>query len=140
MRLLERHQKRTFAPPQAGPVHTCAADVETTAAHLRGSMRLRACWFEPWPYDCELPVIETNRIVLPADEPGVAPFSTWSPDNGVALPVRSATLELGRFVLLSRTPTVGVAWTPEARARALALAAHLGRALQAHFQTEGIIA
>jgi hypothetical protein len=103
-------------------------------------MSLRACWFEPWPYDCELPVIEGRRIVLPADEPGVAPFSTRSPDNGVALPVRSATLELGRFVLLSRTPTVGVAWTPEARARARELAARCGRALHARFQPEGIIA
>jgi hypothetical protein len=79
---------------------------------------LRACWFEPFPFDAQLPRIEPGRIVLPGDEPGVEP---WSCDKGVELPVRSNGLPLGRFVLVPRTPTTGVGFSPVDRAEAITM-------------------
>ena len=91
--------------------------IENAAARLISMFDLCACWYEPFPFDDQLPRIETGRIVLPATEPGVAP---WSCDRGVELPVRHDGLTLGRFVLIPCAPTVGVAFSPGARRDALA--------------------
>jgi len=65
-------------------------------------------------------------ILLPAAEPGVAP---WSTDAGVELPVRFRGLTIGRYVLTPATRTVGVALPPGARAAALAMVAEAGAAI-----------
>jgi hypothetical protein len=80
---------------------------------------LADCWFEAWPYERQLPTITRGRVILPADEPGTLGYSEWSTVDGVGLPVMSGGLEVGRFVLLSRLPTVGIAWSPELRGYAL---------------------
>jgi hypothetical protein len=90
-----------------------------TAAHLALLLDLRACWFEPFPFAAQLPRIEPGRIVLPAAEPGAEP---WTVDRGVELPVRYDALTLGRFVLLPRGPTTGIAFAPSARATAIEIA------------------
>jgi hypothetical protein len=93
--------------------------IEAAATALRSMFELRACWFEPFPFDAQLPRIEPGRIVLPGAEPGVAP---WRLDAGVELPVRLGNVLLGRFVLVSATPTSGVALSPARRADAIHLA------------------
>ena len=98
-----------------------------TADHLTQLLALADCWFEPWPYDRQLPTIARGRVILPADEPGTIGYAQWSTADGVGLPVIRGGLEIGRFVLLSRIPTVGIAWSPELRARALALVAEQER-------------
>jgi hypothetical protein len=135
MRAVMRRKAHDEQPFRANPV-----DIESAATDLQDRLGLRACWFEPWPYDRELPTIESGRIVLPADEPGVTPYSAWSADNGVALPVRSVPFEIGRFVLVPRTPTVGLAWASTDRDCALELANGCGRALHARVETEGSLA
>ena len=57
---------------------------------------LRHCWYEPFPFDVQLPRIEPGRILLPAAEPGLEP---WSSEAGVELPVRFQGLTVGRLVL-----------------------------------------
>jgi hypothetical protein len=89
-----------------------------TAERLTELLSLADCWFEPWPYDRQLPTIARGRVILPADEPGTIGYAEWSTTDGVGLPVIAGGLEIGRFVLLSRIPTVGIAWSPELRTRA----------------------
>ncbi len=103
------------APPTAAMLHAAAT-------HLVSLFDLRACRFEPFPFDEQLPRIERGRIVLPAAEPGVAP---WSGADGVELPVRHAGLTLGRFVLVPATPTTGVGFSAAVRADAIEFAAEL---------------
>src|SRR5262245_24396831 len=88
-------------------------------------LALADCWFEPWPYDRQLPPITPGRVMLPADEPGTVGYSEWCSADGVGLPVIRAGLEVGRFVLLPRIPTVGIDWSPELRAEALDLVARI---------------
>jgi hypothetical protein len=97
--------------------------VEAVSAHLTAMFGLRACWFEPFPFDAQLPRIEPGRIVLPATEPGIAP---WSCDAGVELPVRFSGLTVGRFVLIPASATVGVAFSPTERAEAIDMAEPVG--------------
>ena len=99
--------------------------IETRLVAMFG---LRACWFEPFPFDVQLPRIEPGRIVLPAEEPGVA---SWSPGSGIELPVRHDDLTMGRFVLVPETPTTGVALAPSARAEAIAMATRVGALIAA---------
>ncbi len=87
---------------------------------------------EPFPFDTLLPRIEQGRIVLPTPEPGVAPCA----GAGIELPVRATGLTLGRFVLVPQAPSVGVAFAPSARERAIALAAEAGP-LVAHALIDG---
>ncbi len=119
-----RETQGAFTPPPD-------ASIEAVVAHAAGEIAalldLRACWFEPFPFDALLPRIEQGRIVLPAPEPGVAPCS----DAGVELPVRANDLTLGRFVLIPPKPSVGVAFSPSARDRAVALAERTGPRLAA---------
>ena len=96
-----------------------------TAGELTALLDLRACWFEPFPFDALLPRIEPGRIVLPTPEPGVAPCS----DVGVELPVRLDGLNLGRFVLQPYAPTLGVDFAPSARDRALVIAGRISAPL-----------
>ena len=95
------------------------ASIDDMSERLMGTLPVDACWFEPFPFDEQLPRIETGRIVLPAEEPGVAP---WQGRGGVELPVRSRGLTLGRFVLIPAEPTCGVSLPPSARARAIEIA------------------
>jgi hypothetical protein len=97
------------------------------ASEIAVLLDLRACWFEPFPFDTLLPRIEEGRIVLPVEEPGMAPWS----DAGVELPVRRNGLTIGRFVLQPGTPSVGVAFSPTARDRALAIADRLAEPVAA---------
>jgi hypothetical protein len=91
-------------------------------------MGLADCWFEPFPFDTQLPRIEPGRIVLPAAEPGLEP---WTLDAGVELPVLYRDLTVGRFVLLPRTRTSGVAFDADVRADAIALTLPVGAAVAA---------
>src|SRR5436190_23227802 len=65
-----------------------------TFRELAALFDLRACWFEPFPFDTALPRIEPGRLTVAADEPGV-PAS----HAGIELPVRLNALTLGRIVL-----------------------------------------
>jgi ABC-type amino acid transport substrate-binding protein len=115
------------APTETPPDSTIDEVVARTAAEIAMMLDLRACWYEPFPFDGLLPRIEQGRILLPAAEPGVAPCST----AGVELPVRVNNLTLGRFVLIPPKPSVGVAFLPSARDRAVALAEQTGPAVAA---------
>jgi hypothetical protein len=99
------------------------------AAHLVDRLGLRACRFEAFPFDRRLPQLEPERIVLPAQAPGVQPFTAWRSENGIELMVRFRRHVLGRFVLIPERPTCGVALAASARADALAFADQVGEAL-----------
>jgi hypothetical protein len=93
--------------------------VDLIAADLAELLALRDCWFEPFPFEAQLPRIEPGRILLPASEPGLTP---WRTDTAIELPVRLDGLTLGRFVLAPAKPTVGVSLSPDGRAIAIDLA------------------
>jgi len=97
----------------------CEAIVAEAANRITRALGLTTCVFEAFPFDEQLPRIEADRIVLPAAEPGVEP---WSWASGIELPVRFGGLTLGRYVLVPATPTVGVALSPHARSEAIAIA------------------
>src|SRR5438477_8710338 len=97
--------------------------LEDTEARLVRMFALRACRFEPFPFDAQLPRIEPGRIVLPGAEPGVEP---WSCDQGVELPVHSNGLTVGRFVLVPERPTTGVGFSHVDRAEAIAIVESVG--------------
>jgi hypothetical protein len=123
MRNLARRSLREAQTAYEAPPGARIEDrVAQTADEITALLDLRACWFEPFPFDVLLPRIEQGRIVLPTPEPGVAPCS----DAGVELPVRSNGLTVGRFVLLPSAPTVGVVFSPTERDRAIAMAGQLG--------------
>jgi hypothetical protein len=111
----------------AAPGASIEEQLAHTARQLAALLDLRACWFEPFPFDDLLPRIEPGRIILPMPEPGVAPCS----DFGVELSVRMEGLTLGRFVLVPPKPSVGIIFSPTARDQALALAERLGAPLAA---------
>jgi hypothetical protein len=96
--------------------------LETLATEISYRLDLSACCYEPFPFDSLLPRIEADRIVLPADEPGVRSYADWHPGLGLELPVRSGALTLGRFVLRPRDPTCGVSIPLSSRTCALAIA------------------
>src|SRR5262249_3852530 len=98
-------------------------DSMVVADRLVSLLGLRACRFEPFPFDDLLPRIEPGRIVLPAEEPALGP---WTIGHGVELTVRCNDLPLGRFVLISSEPTVGLAFPPTAREAALMVADRFG--------------
>ena len=101
--------------------------VDDTAASLAELLHAQACWFEPFPFDAQLPRIEPGRIVLPAAEPGLRSWST----DAVEIPVRFGDLLLGRFVMIPAAPTCGVAFPAGDRARAIEIAAGVGASLAA---------
>jgi hypothetical protein len=102
--------------------------VDNVAAMLVDMLDLSGCWFEPFPFDVQLPRIEPGRIVLPANEPVVGPCQV---NRGVELPLRCNGLTLGRFVLAPRKPTVGVALPSNAREEAIRLADEFATTLAA---------
>jgi hypothetical protein len=123
MRNLHRRSLREARAAYEGPPAARIEDrITQTADAITALLDLRACWFEPFPFDVLLPRIEQGRIVLPMPEPGLAPCS----DAGVELPVRVNGLTVGRFVLLPSAPTVGVVFSPTERNRAIAIAGQLG--------------
>jgi hypothetical protein len=101
-------------------------ETDAVVSRLVAMFRLRDCWYEPFPFDAQLPRIETDRIELPAVEPGVIP---WDLDSGIELPVRATGLTLGRFVLIASTSTCGVALSPASRAEAIRLAERVAPAV-----------
>jgi hypothetical protein len=122
LRALHRSSRRAAVidPPAPNlPIDELLSNAATEIAVL---LDLRACWFELFPFDMQLPRIERGRIVLPSAEPGVAPWS----HAGVELPVVANGLNVGRFVLEPTAATVGVVFSPSARARAIAMAGRLG--------------
>jgi len=104
-----------YLAPRDVPVEDrlCNAALEMTVM-----LDLRGCWFEPFPFDRQLPRIEQGRIVLPPAEPGIAPWS----DAGVELPVVANGLTVGRFVLEPSVGSVGAVFSPTVRERAVAMA------------------
>lgn len=110
----------------------CDAAIAWTADRLIAMFGLRDCRFEPFPFDTQLPRIEPGRIVLPGDEPGLEP---WSLEAGIELPIRFRDLTVGRYVLLPRKPTAGVALSPSRRWDAIALATDLGKTVAARLQS-----
>ena len=105
------------------PVASLDELVQETAQELVQLFGLRSCAFEAFPFDVQLPRIEPGRIVLPAAEPGVEP---WTCDRGIELPVRYRGLTVARFVLTPESPSVGVGLSPQARDIALGIAADVG--------------
>jgi hypothetical protein len=106
---------------------------EAVASRLMELLRLRDCWYEPFPFDAQLPRIETGRIELPAVEPGIKP---WDLDSGIELPVRLRGLTLGRFVLVPSTRTCGVALLPASRTEAIKLAQNVAPTIAARLIVE----
>jgi hypothetical protein len=106
---------------------------------LCSQLELSACWFERWPFPNTLRRIESDRVVLPPAESGARPYAMWRPGDGIELPVWGRGLQLGRFVLVPRPPTVGVALTPRVRQDALALADRIGSELATVFEWEGTL-
>ena len=129
--LMRRMGRASLREAQAASAPPPNASIEDLVAHTAGEIAvlldLRACWFEPFPFDALLPRIEHGRIILPTPEPGVAPCG----GTGVELPVRVNELTLGRFVLVPPKPSVGVVFSPSARDRAVALAEQTGPPLAA---------
>ena len=129
--LMRRMGRASLRDAQAATEAPTGSSIEAivarTASEIAMLLDLRACWFEPFPFDALLPRIEQGRIVLPTPEPGVAPCS----GAGVELPVRVNGLTLGRFVLIPPKPSVGVAFLPSARDRAAELAEQTGPLLAA---------
>jgi hypothetical protein len=97
--------------------------IAATESALVDLFDLDGCWFEGFPFDVQMPRLERGSVLLPETEPGLVP---WSLDSGIELPVRFRGLTVGRFVLVPRQPTTGVAFSIEARAAAIALAAPIG--------------
>ena len=111
-----------WEPPFGGAI------AEPLVPRLIAMFGLRACWFESFPFDVQLPRIEPGRIVLPVDEPGT---SSWSLDLGVELPVRHSGLTIGRYVLVPAAATTGVDFSPASRAEALSMVAPVGSVIAA---------
>jgi hypothetical protein len=117
---------RRSNPASSSPPAGESARTAWTIEELTDLLSLRSCWYEPFPFDRQLPRVEPGRIVLPAREPGVAP---WRLGQAVELPVRLDNLTLGRFVLVPRRDTCGLAFAGAARGRAIELAALAGHAI-----------
>jgi len=113
----------------ASPTDSANDLLTRLGAEIAAHLDLRACWFEPFPFDASLPRIEQDRVVLPAGEPGVRPFADWQPGDGIELPVRVGALTLGRFVLVPHTPTCGVGLSAGTRAVAGGIAERAAAAL-----------
>ncbi len=109
------------------------AIAEPAVPQLIAMLDLRSCWFESFPFDAQLPRIEPGRIIVPADEPGIA---SWSAAATIELPVRYRGLTLGRFVLVPAAPTIGVALAATARDEAMAMAASVGARMAAAVESE----
>jgi hypothetical protein len=109
--------------------------VRATSAQLVAVFGLRACWYEPFPFDTQLPRIEEGRIFLSADEPGV---EAWSLGEGVELPVRHSGLTLGRFVLVPEpgSTTTGIGLSPTRRSEAISIATRVGTRIAAAMPAE----
>jgi len=141
-----------MALPDAGPVVSNEAIVRTTSEHpnrvpppatvegartaLCAALDLVSCAFETWPFHASLPRIERGRVVIPADEVGARSYRAWVPADGIELPVRIDGLQIGRFVLVPRIATAGVALPVADRERALDIAEACAAALSDRF-TEG---
>jgi hypothetical protein len=118
-------QPRIVAPtPRASNVDRLLAQ---TLRELVALFDLRACWFEAFPFDTQLPRIEPGRIMVPAKEPGSPPVSYTS----IELPVRLDDLTLGRIVLLPSAQSVRDISSLIARETAIAMAAALAAPIAA---------
>jgi hypothetical protein len=105
---------------------------EDVATRLAGWFDLLDCWYEAFPFDVQFPRLEPGRVVLPAAEPGVGAWKS----GAIELPVRAGGLTIGRFVLVPRSPTCGVAWSPHARAAAIACVDAVASAIATEFATD----
>jgi hypothetical protein len=112
------------------------AAVETARDALCAQLDLAQCSFETWPFDALLPRIERGRIVLPADVVGARSYGAWQAEDGIELPLRIHELQLGRFVLVARKVSTGVAFPISSRDRALDIAERCATVLAARL-TEG---
>jgi hypothetical protein len=112
-----------------------ASQADTMTAQLTELLALRRCWYEPFPFDRQLPRLERDRIVLPAAEPGIAP---WRLDEGVELPVRFGNLTIGRLVLVGETDTCGVAFLGSIRDRLIDLATRLAESIAGELREQAL--
>jgi len=113
-----------------------SATVESTRTRLCAALDLVSCAFEAWPFDALLPRVERGRVVIPADEIGARSYRAWVPADGIELPLRVNALQIGRFVLVARIATTGVALPATDRERALDIAEACAASLSDRF-TEG---
>jgi len=102
--------------------------VDAVATEFRSRFGLIDCWYEPFPFDRQLPRIEPGRIVLPGAEPGI---DSWNIGTGIELPVRWGNLPLGRFVLVPASPTTVVGLSPTDRTHATAIATEVAPTIAA---------
>jgi len=121
---------RRPAPRVSTTLPASSDPIERVAGEIASRLDLAACRFEVFPFDALLPRIEPGRVVIPAAQPGVRPYTDWRPSDGVELPIRYGALTLGRFVLVPRIPTCGVEIPPDLRTDALRLARLAGDALR----------
>jgi hypothetical protein len=112
------------------PASQSSTSATETAAAICARFGLRACWYEPFPFDAQLPRIEPGRVVLPAIEPGIEPWRL----GDIELPVRYGDLLLGRFVLRPVAPTCGIALDPSTRDELVRIAATIAPAIAAHLR------
>ena len=116
---------RTASPAAALP----RAELDDLAARITARLGLRACWFEPFPFERLLPRLERDRVVIPAREPVLLSCDERQATAGLELPVRYRGLKLGRFVLVTARPTCGVAISSSARSEAISIADRAGEQL-----------
>jgi Domain of unknown function (DUF4118) len=99
--------------------------IEVSAKELTDLLGLKACRFVRAPVPDDLPVFTHTAIVVPGNGGADAP-------HGVALPVRAHGRDLGHFVLVFPTRSVGVGVPADVKHSAVALADQLGMALLRH--------
>ena len=119
-RELERVQRRVelaAGGEQPGRLITLSAE------ELTELLDLKACRYVPAPVPDGLPTFTHGAIRMPS---GGGDTTTR---GMVALPVRAHGRDLGHFVLVFPTPTIGVAISSDTRHAAVALADQLGMAL-----------
>jgi hypothetical protein len=96
--------------------------ITLSAEELTELLDLKACRYVPTPVPDGLPIFTHGAIRVPSDGGDTT-------RSMVGLPVRAHGRDLGHFVLVFPTPTVGVAISSDTRHAAVALADQLGMAL-----------
>jgi K+-sensing histidine kinase KdpD len=98
--------------------HSSEEVIAAVCRELTAVLRLDRCWFEPAPYEGELPAIQPSGSI-DTNEYHYTPTGFELPAGGAELVVRSGDDVIGRFVLM---PRVGVGTALDDRLVAVALA------------------
>ena len=132
----EVQRMRNVAEVAAGsdsPTHL----IESVRRELEALLPAERIWFERPPFEVELPQLRHGRVAVPPGDPVIGALDP-TPSRLVELRVTGAGRVRGRFVLEFAEPTTGVALPIEARSTAVALADHLGVALAAPPDQDGL--